>query len=907
EPLIDAKALGGLHDTLALLCKNTGELPPTAHAKIATLEQLFKTPTDRLDRLITNLRAAGEPAYALTRILRETNRAQVSLEPGIYWADALERQVAAWNSIIDRYLLWAVSLTEITEENLRALGEAAVEGRREALRRSPSIQQLANGEVPIITTLATLRSESNVLPEPLAGWTKDFSERASRARWLGGEMLATADSVCDCCDTFADEMNLRFLFDERRKLFTIGFNVNDRRLDASYYDLLASECRLASFASIARGEVPAEHWLKLRRLYSGGGKHPALMSWSGTMFEYLMPLLLTYAYENSLLDYACRAAVIRQQEYGRKRGIPWGISEAAYSALDAQKTYQYHAFGVPGLGLKRGLEDDLVVAPYASALALQVLPLPALENLRRLEAAGMRGGYGFYESIDYTRQRVPEGERGVVVRNFMVHHQGMSLLAFNNVLHDNIMQHRFHADPRVQAASPLLYESIPVSPPLLDSAARDRDASKLEPIEATPSTESFSTADTPTPRVNLLSNGTYAVMTTNAGGSYSRWRDFDVTRWRADTTRDGYGQFLYLRDIDDNTIWSNAFQPINSLDKNYNVTFAPDKTSYRRRDVEIETLTEVIVSPEDDAEIHRVTLTNRSKRERRIELTSYVELALAPHAADRAHPAFSKLFVQTEAVVERNALLASRRLRSPKDTPVWGMHLLVVHPSANGNAVVETGTLQLETDRARFLGRGNDYNNPVSLHTELSGTTGPVLDPVFSLRRCVVIEPGQQVQVTFVTGAAESRERALAMVEKYNDIHPIARAFELAWTHAHLEMHRLRIEPEEVMTYQHLAGYMLYPSLQLRAPVRRLAQNQRGQPLLWAYGISGDLPIVVVSISNTRDVVLVEQVLQAHTFWRSRGLKCDLVILDEDAASYEQSLSDQLKRLVQSNTQYTGI
>jgi cellobiose phosphorylase len=897
QPVIGPGALDGLADTLALLKTKTENLSPNAQGKIATLERLFAEPPARLDAIMTRLRAAGEPAYALTRIVRETSRAATSLDPAIYWADALEKQVASWNAIIDRYLLWAFHLLEQSEEALQPLGEAAIAARRSVLQSPPSLEQVAHGEIAAVGIFASLQAGATALPENLAAWLEKFNEETSRARWLAGEMLAQSEALIEKTDALSDAMGLGFLYDPKRKLFHIGFNVTDRRLDNSYYDLIASECRLASFAAIARGEVPAEHWIKLRRLYLDNGGEAALMSWSGTMFEYLMPLLLTHQYPNSLLDYGCRTAVDVQQKYGRNRGIPWGISEAAFSALDAGKTYQYHAFGVPGLGLKRGLEDDLVVAPYATALALQVDALGSIENFKRLEKIGMRGAYGFYESIDYTRQRVPEGERGVIVRNFMVHHQGMSLVSFDNVLHNGIMRERFHADPRVQAAAPLLYESVPTSPPVLDTSSRERRTEKLEPLEAATSVESFGTPDTPTPRVNLLSNGNFSLAVTNAGGGYARWKEFDITRWRGDTTRDDWGQFIYVRDLDDKAFWSIAFQPTLRADKRYNATFSPDKATFRRRDNEVETFTEIIVAAEDDIEIRRVTLLNHSKRPRRIELTSYNELALAPHAADRAHPAFSKLFIQTEAIVDKRALVAHRRPRSPKDAQIWAAH----------GIVADGARLDFETDRARFIGRGRSNANPAALERNLSQTDGAVLDPIFSLRHLVRVAPGERVEVYFLLAAGDSKEKVLGAIEKYSDSNSIARAFDLAWTNAQLEMHRLRIAPEDVGYFQQLAGHMMYPAATLRASARRIRSNTKQQRDLWAYGISGDLPILLVTVANARDVRVVKQLLQAHTFWRVRGLKCDLVILDEDAASYEQSLSNELKRLVQSHTQYTGI
>jgi cellobiose phosphorylase len=910
EPILAPSALHGLGDTLAVLQRESKALPLQSSTQIKTLQALFADAAKTVDGLISCVRQAGEPAHALTQVLREasggTSSGGTSFELEIYWADALERQIAAWNSVIDRYLLWAVRLAEIPDEQLRALGDHAVAAKREALRVAPSLEQLANGEFAPLSTLLSFRAAAESAPENVMRQLTDVAELSAKSRWLAGEMRALTESLIERNDALANEMNLRPLFDAKKQVFSIGLNVESGQLDKSYYDLLASECRLASFAAIARGDVPAEHWLKLRRLFGSGGWRTmtALLSWSGTMFEYLMPPLLTKNYPNSLLEYACRAAVQRQIAYGRKRGIPWGISEAAYSALDAGKTYQYQAFGVPGLGLKRGLEDDLVVAPYATCLALPIHPQAALENLRRLEESGLRGGYGFYESIDYTRARVPEGERGVVVRSFMVHHQGMSFLAFDNVLHGDIMQDRFHADPRVIAASPLLYESVPQSPPTFEGAATDNKAARLKPLSVGLATDEFNSPDTPTPRVNLLSNNEYSIAVSAAGGGYSRWRDFDITRWRSDTTRDASGAFIYVRDLDEGVSWSTTHQPMGRSDRRFSATFAADRASFRRRDMEIETLLEIVVAPEEAAEIRRVTLTNTSKRARHLELTSYEEVALAPHAADRAHPAFSKLFVQTEAVAERRALLANRRLRSPKDTPIWACHAVVSGGAANGES--STRTFQFETDRARFLGRDHDASDPQALNHALTQTEGAVLDPVFSIRHSVNLAPGERVQVAWITGAGESRERVLEIVGKLGDMQAVERAFELAWTNAQLEMHRLRIEPDDLQFFQQLAGLMLYPSAGLRANARRISANTLGQQGLWAHGISGDLPILLVQVGSERDVRDVKQAMMAHAFWRARGLQADLVILNEEGASYEQPLSESLKRLVQNQAQYSA-
>jgi cellobiose phosphorylase len=691
-------------------------------------------------------------------------------------------------------------------------------------------------------------------------------------------------------------MDMGVLYDSRRRLFAIGYQAGSAREFSAYYDLLASESRLTSLIAIAKNDVPVEHWLALGRPYTTSDGQ-VLLSWSGTMFEYLMPLLFTRSFRNSLLQNACAVAVERQIEYGQERGVPWGISESAFSRLDIHRIYQYQAFGVPSLGLKRGLEEELVVAPYATALALLVEPLKAVRNLRRLEAAGMFGPMGFYESIDYTRERERQGGKGVIVYTYMGHHQGMTLMAINNLLNRSVIRRRFHADRRINAVEPLLFERIPPQASML--VHRPSDQVAVRPVsESTEPAYRVFDEDTQIPRVHLLSNGRYAVMITNAGSGYSRWREFEITRWRSDTTRDNWGAFFYLREEESGMTWSPTYQPLTAKDPRYTAIFSPGRAEFRRRRRGIETHLEVIVSPEDDVEIRRLTLTNHSLRARKLDVISAAELSLASHDSDRAHPAFNKLFIQTEARPELHALIAWRRLRSDDDRPVW-IAQFMVESSDDDN-----GAFEYETDRAILLGRARTWKNPV-LQTEQ--TDGYVLDPVFAIKRRLRLESRQQQRVTLVTVAAESRGDVLRLIAKYRNPDMCSRTFELAWSHAQLEYRYLDLQSDSAFYFGELASHLLYPNIRLRAPVERLRRNLLGQSRLWAYGISGDLPIALVSVNNAEGIGLAREVLVAHTYWRLHGLKVDLVILNREPESYERPLHYQLVRLVEAHSLHTGI
>ncbi|HWH03810.1 MAG TPA: glucoamylase family protein [Gemmatimonadales bacterium] len=691
-------------------------------------------------------------------------------------------------------------------------------------------------------------------------------------------------------------MDFGFVFDPTRMLFAIGFRMGDRTLDPGRYDLLASEARLLSFIAIAKGDVPVRHWFRLSRLLTPVGRDSVLLSWSGSMFEYLMPGLIMRSPLGSLLEQSCRLAVQRQMDYGAERKVPWGMSESGYYARDLAMTFQYSSFGVPGLGLKRGLVENVVVAPYATALAAMVDPEAALRNFRALARAGADGLYGFCEAVDYTPSRLPADTEQAVVRMYMAHHQGMSVVALANVLTGDAMRARFHHEPMVRATELLLQErtprDVPVARPQTEADRVVGDVRELVP----PQPRHFTSPDGATPRTQVLSNGRYAVMVTAAGSGYSRWRDLAVTRWREDVTCDDAGSYILLRDVESGDRWSAGFQPAGSAPESYDVSFAEDRAEFSRRDGAITTRLEVIVSSEDDAEVRRVSLTNNGARIREIDVTSYAEIVLAPPAADAAHPAFSNLFLETESVAERDTLLATRRRRAPEDAEVWLAHVLAVE----GETV---GDLEWETDRAQFLGRGGTLRAPRA-ETEgghLSNTVGSVLDPIVSLRRRVRVRAGRTVRVAFTTLVGPSRAAVLDLADKYHDVTTFERVATLAWTQAQVQLHHLGIEPAEAHLFQTLSGALLYTDRALRGPTEVQVRRHEGVTALWAHGISGDLPIVLVEIDESDDIGIVRQLLRAHAYWRLKGLAVDLVILNDRAPSYEQDLQGLIETLVRTN------
>ncbi len=748
-----------------------------------------------------------------------------------------------------------------------------------------------------LTELAELPATLSVIDELEAGentneerqWLNDLRKCIIQVGHVAAERLEEIENQAEQCMEFAD-MAYDFLYDKGKHLLTIGYNVDEQKRDSGFYDLLASEARLCTFVAIAQGKLPQESWFALGRLVTNIGGAPVLLSWSGSMFEYLMPLLVMPTYENTLLDQTNKGVVERQIEYGRQRGIPWGISESGYNMVDASLNYQYHAFGVPGLGLKRGLIGDLVIAPYATAMSLMVSPNEACKNLQLMVGEGFEGSFGFYEAIDYTSSRLPRGQSSVVIQSYMAHHQGMSFLSFAYLLLDQPMQKRFESELQFQATLLLLQERIPkISVPYSHTTEADGESV----ISSNPELRVITTPHTPVPEVQLLSNGQYHVMISGAGGGYSRWRNLAITRWREDTTCDNWGVFCYINDLDNSIYWSNTYQPTTKPGKSFEAVFTQGRADFRRTDGNIETHTEVVVSPEDNIEMRRIHITNRSLRRKTIEITSYAEVVLNSAAADAIHPAFSNLFVQTEILPDQNAIICTRRPRSATEQTPWLCHII----KANG---VKVEAVSYETDRMQFIGRGSITRNPKAMDEPgpLSNSQGSVLDPIVSIRYRITLAPGQTGVFDMILGVASSREECKALVYKYQDRHLADRVLELAWTHSQVVLRQINASESDAQLYGRLAGSVIYSNPLLRADTTIITNNNKGQSGLWGYAVSGDIPIVLLKIKDAENINLVRQLVQAHAYWRLKGLTVDLVIWNEDHGGYRQTLQDLISGLI---------
>jgi cyclic beta-1,2-glucan synthetase len=892
QKILGARWLEGLSDTLGVLGDMAGGAKGGGGVAPDPLAQLHKDLASAFDSRPTTLAETRgcldglvEPAAPAADGLEADPESSESGEKK-EWTRALARQGQA---ALDDLMFLAPWIALPAFPN-------RIRGFR-GLEEIPTLRELAgfDGELwPAID----LRFGSDVTPEERE-WLDQIRRLLTESSRRAGARIAAIERLARQAGEFA-RVEYDFLFDKARHLLAIGYNVGERRRDPSYYDLLASEARLSTFVAIAQGQLPQESWFSLGRLLTRVGGEPILLSWGGSMFEYLMPLLVMPTYRNTLLDETYKAAVKQQIEYGKKYGRPWGISESGYNAIDVHLNYQYRAFGVPGLGLKRGLTEDMVIAPYASALALMVAPEEACLNLQRLAKDGLKGKYGFYEAIDYTPSRLPRGQSSVVVRSFMAHHQGMSFLSLAYLLLGRPMQKRFESDPMFQATALLLQERVP------KTSAFDRHTagfSNVRTISNSPETSVrvFNSPDTPIPEVQLLSNGRYHVMITNAGGGYSRWKNMAVTRWYEDGTCDNWGMFCYLRDVTSGEFWSTAYQPTLKSSENYEAIFSEGRAEFRRRDHDFETHTAIAVSPEDDIELRRVTLTNRARTRRAIEVTSYAEVVLAAPAADALHPAFSNLFVQTEIHRPQRAILCTRRPRSREEHPLWMFHMMAVHGA-------DVGEISYETDRLRFIGRGNTVANPQAmrgasdisgdLSGALSGSQGSVLDPIVAIRYRITLDPEESATINMLSGIGATRDACLGLVEKYQDRRFADRVFDLAWTHNQVVLRQIDATEADAQLYGRLAGSVIYANPSLRAEASILSKNLRGQSGLWGYSISGDLPIVLLRIGDPASIGLVRQLVQAHAYWRLKGLVADLVIWNEDRSGYRQGLHEQIMGLI---------
>ncbi len=899
RPLIGREFFEGIYATVS--CAEAA-IAPAWQKAVRKAQQAAEPPVEALaPGMIIGLMHA-----ALVALLHQLDDEAIESDTWLYKA---KQQMQAQHNMLRGYYAAYLVLSELPEP-LRVYGE------EHALSNIGTLLHMLKstcsfGELPALLRAAELHVR-HMIDQPDPAQPEAGGEAAVWLLRMHAALSETAEqSMCavlryatliNRIHALATAVRFRPLYSEKKKLLSIGYNLEESKLTDSYYDLLASEARLASYIAISNGEIPSAHWFSMGRTLTVVGKYKGLVSWTGTMFEYLMPLLIMKSYRNTLLDETYSFAVKSQIKFGKTRNMPWGMSEAAYNSLDKRNDYQYKAIGVPWLGLKRGLSEDSVVAPYATFLALLVAPREAMKNIARLKSEQIDGPYGFYESADYTKERLYFETKRVVIKSFMAHHQGMTLLSINEYLNANRMQERFLKNPSVRAYRHLLQEKVPANIAMTRTVKE-----KVAPL-----TFKFSKQELPErmcgvpnavlPRTHILSNGNYSILLTDAGTGYSKNKVADITRWREDRTLDPFGTFLYLRDAESGAVWSAAFAPLNKAPDRYEVEFADDKAVYRRSDGEVDTRTEVFVTTDENAEIRKLTLKNNGEAARTIEITSYYEIVLAPRAADLAHMAFSNLFVETDFYAPLKMVTAKRRPRSAQEKELWLGAFLVQDPET-------AEEVEFETDRMQFLGRGNDARRArvLSGSQPLSGTVGAVLDPIVSLRTRVMVQPGRTVSVSFVTIVAESRDHLITAAKSLDTPRDVEVAAHRAFERSRIETKYRDFKAPEIVLFLDMLPHILFLSPARRENSALICLNHRGQPSLWRYAISGDRPILLVQLDEENQIPLLHEAIKAHEYWRLMDVAVDLVIVVSEEHSYNSPLRDLVMGIVESYKRFASI
>ena len=879
QPIFNQRSFEGLRTTLDIIVEVRGDQPNDKVSKMVTFFDEMSQDASLMSTTQLCLKQLMVICSELTDALTESDLEQSHSRT---WIISLSNQLKESYEDFNRQAPW-----------LDLLPVPAAFPELQILENVPTLSSMERVGEECLRIIDVYKNEQVSIENQR--WLTNLAAAVRSGVATAIDKINSLDKIADICEELSD-VAYEFLFNKSTSLFRIGYNVDEQRKDDSYYDMLASEARLGIFVAIAQGKIPQESWFSLGRLLTNSSGGPILLSWSGSMFEYLMPQLVMPTYENTLLYQTNVATVKRQMEYAKKRGIPWGISESGYNNVDANLNYQYHAFGVPGLGLKRGLEGDLVVAPYATMLALMISPDKACMNLQSMALEGFEGKYGFYEAIDFTASRLPRGKSHVIINSYMAHHQGMGFLSMAYVLLNKPMQKRFSAELRFQATLPLLQERITKTSVFY---AHTSDVTEVHTPVVDAQIRSINSPNSLMPELQLLSNGHYQVMITNSGGGYSRWNDLAVTRWREDGTKDDYGIFCYIKDVDTGKFWSNTHHPTQHLSDKYETIFSQGHVEFYRQDYGLQTKTEIVVSPEDDAEMRRIKITNRTQSVKILEITSYCEVVLASQASDESHQAFSNLFVQTEILTNYNAIFSTRRPRSENEQPPYLFHLMDVH-----GASVEA--ISYETDRMQFIGRGRNIANPKAMDGgNLSGNDGSVLDPVMAIRYRITLKPNQVGTIDLTYGISESRESCEALMHKYRDRNLKKRAFELSWTHSQVLLRQIQATEADAQLFGRLAASIIYGNPSLRAEAAVIKNNFRGQSALWSHSISGDLPIILVKINDPESLELATLVIKAHAYWQLKGLAVDLVIWNEDHGSYRQVLQDQILGMITAGNNLT--
>jgi cyclic beta-1,2-glucan synthetase len=816
------------------------------------------------------------------------------------WMVKVEQIIVESMKEVELFFPWISILDEITFDLMDT--EIQIEGKKlRILLDSPiSLNNYEDHCKKILQTIKHIVELLSVCRESVGlltlEWLHVVEEKVQQGFDAKRVYANNYQDVLNEIDQVISGTSFKQLYEPKRHLFSIGYSFEYGRLSNSYYDLLASEARQTSYLAIANGEIEAKHWNRLGRNMAKVGANKGLKSWSGTMFEYFMPFIIMKNYKETLWDATYAFVIKTQMKYGKERNIPWGLSESGFASINLQLDYQYKAIGIPWLGLKRGLMEDIVAAPYATFLTLPFFPSEAYCNIMKLKKEGMLGKYGYYEAIDFTTERLGPNEKSIIVKSYMAHHEGMSLLSINNYLNNKIFQTRFFADPSINAAKLLLQEKIPQNHIVVKQKNE-----KVLPIKSVVTHDSatyrrYTEPDLTLPNVHILSNGFYTVLATDRGTGYSSTKEYWISRWRPDMFHQEGGMYFYIKNKSNEEVWSAAYAPINKTPKDYEVVFKADRMILSRTNGLISTQTEIIVASGDNAEIRRIEIKNNDNKEIEFEITSYFEIVMDDRKGDEAHQAFRKLFIETEYCREYNALIAHRRKRDSGDKDLWIGQMAIVNHGLRGE-------ISYESDRKKFIGRGHTLKNPIVMEENgvLSNSVGGVLDPIFSLRIPVCISSEASTRISFVTMTGNNREEIMELFAKYNAIENCDAAFWLAVIRSQVENKYLNLKAREMELYQAMISDLLFLSPRRRKNEAMMKKNKRNQMTLWGNGISGDNPIVLLTLNKLVEVVVLYDLLKAQEYWRLKDLRVDLIIIVLEEYSYENPIFSMVKEIIEQN------
>ena len=902
-PIIGPKNLNGLEVVLDLLCAALREVPKRNQSALDKTEHAIRSEISYALASPLRLKAAFAEidkthwhdleVLALEAIEQSPGLSSAQATDISAWLERLRHDLRAIVRDIDLFMPWLTVLAECPDE-------VSPVARQIAEQLHPKGAWTGDPETSeaFATVLERLQAEHCDNCAVAQTWLDQLRQAVSEGSAQQKSMGDALRDLAKKADQLAFGMDFAFLYDGSARLFWIGYNQSLGKMDNSHYDLLATEARLASYFAIAKHDAPVEHWFAFSRPVTRLQGKPSILSWNGSMFEYLMPPLFLPSYRDTLLGESELTAVEFQRTYCRERGVPWGISESAFGTTDARGTFQYRAFGVPGLGIRRGLTDDLVIAPYGSALALCGWPGAAAKNLNALAQVGALTRYGFIEALDFTPDRIVTGRDFLPVTTFMAHHQGMVHTAIVNALQNDIMVHRFLREQPIRAMDLLLQERVPWDVPLelgradeiWDHPADTRHAPELAPWVPSP--------DLVVPQVHMLGNGRMSSLITQSGGGGLWLNDTALTRWRPDPVRTGDGTWLYLQDAESGDLWSLGSAPTGRADVDTKCVFHQHMVELLCRHEGIVARMDVTVAPFDDVEVRRVTLTNESDVARTLDLTTYAEVTIAPPLEDERHPAFSKLFVHSAYLPDEQALVFTRRPRRPETKPPVFLHKLVT-------ADPDIAVTAWETDRRKFLGRNQTARAPKGLREGLGQSAGWTLDPVMSLQVRVVLKPMETRQLVFLSVAAPSRNEAVQTAHRY-PVAMIDHTFRDALLEAGRMVRRLGITADHLPELQVLSSLLVHTHPTYRTAPPTDANGWQGQPDLWRFGISGDYPILLLKLSDMENASLLDILVRGHRLWHNAGLQVDLIILRDAATSYEEPLREKVLSVI-SDTQATGM